>query len=34
MNRKLSWLIWGVTALIVVWLLLYYVGSLLGEVGD
>ena len=34
MNRKVVWLIWAVTALVTIWLLLYYVGFLLGEVGD
>jgi hypothetical protein len=34
MNRKLTWLIWGITAFLTIWLLLYTVGSFLGKVGD
>jgi hypothetical protein len=34
MNRKFSWLIWGVAVLATIWLLLYAVGSYLGEVGN
>jgi hypothetical protein len=34
MDRKISWLIWAVTALVTIWLLLYVVGSYLGEVGN
>jgi hypothetical protein len=34
MNRKLSWLIWGVALLATIWLLLYVVGYYLGEVGN
>jgi hypothetical protein len=34
MNRKLTWLIWGITAFVTIWLLWWYVSSLLGEVGD
>jgi hypothetical protein len=34
MNRKLSWFIWAVTALVTIWVVWWYVGSLLGEVGD
>jgi hypothetical protein len=34
MNRKVSWLIWGVAVLTTIWLLLYAVGYYLGEVGN
>jgi hypothetical protein len=34
MNRKVVWLIWTVTALLTIWVLLYFVGFYLGEVGD
>jgi hypothetical protein len=34
MNRKLVWLLRAAAALAVIWVLLYYVGYYLGEVGD
>jgi hypothetical protein len=34
MNRMFSWFIWGVAVLATIWLLLYAVGSYLGEVGN
>jgi hypothetical protein len=33
MNTKLVWLIWIATALLAAWVLLYYVGYYLGDVG-
>ena len=34
MNRKVSWLIWGVAVLATIWLLLYAVAYYLGEVAN
>jgi hypothetical protein len=33
-NRRVVWLIWIVTALVILWILLYAVGFYFGDVGD